>query len=69
MMKYENIWISMTPDCGENKGGYYCQTYSDEEMDNQIDDFCIHTDDCNCNNQEDVENFIKRYAKCYSTNN
>ena len=64
-MKYGKVWVSTTPDCDENLGGYYCQVYSDEDMENQIDDFCIHTDDCDCNNQEEVEKFIKEYTKMY----
>ena len=64
-MKYGKVWVSTTPDCAENLGGYYCQVYSDEDMENQIDDFCIHTDDCDCNNQEEVEKFIKEYTEMY----
>jgi hypothetical protein len=64
-MQYGKVWISTTTDCGENLGGYYCQVYTDENMENQIDDFCIHTDDCDCSNQEEVEKFIWQYAKMY----
>lgn len=64
-MKYGKVWVSTTPDCDENLGGYYCQVYSDEDMENQIDDFCIHTDDCDCKNQEEVEKFIKEYTEMY----
>ena len=65
-MRYGKVWISMTPDCDENLGGYYCQVYEDENMECQIDDFCIHTDDCDCTNEEEVENFIKEYSKMYN---
>lgn len=44
-MKYRGLFISVTPDCDENTGGYYCQVYTDEDMANQIDDFCIHPDE------------------------
>lgn len=64
-MKYGKVWISMTSDCDENLGGYYCQIYNDKEMENQIDDFCIHTNDCDCSNQEEVEIFIREYTKQY----
>lgn len=61
-MKYGNVWVSITTDCGENAGGYYCQVYKDEDMSYQIDDFCIHTYDCDCTNDNDVENFIMLYV-------
>ena len=40
-MKYKGLYISITPDCDPNEGGYYCQVYDDEDMANQIDD-CSH---------------------------
>lgn len=64
-MKYGKVYISITDDCDENLNGYYCQVFSDENMQNQIDDFCIHTEDCDCNNQDEVEKFIKEYAGMY----
>ena len=64
-MKCGKVWISRTNDCDENEGGYYCQVYSDEDMDYQIDDFCIHVDDCNCEDEEEVEKFIK-FIKWYA---
>ena len=36
------VYISTIPDYGDNFGGYYCQVYADESMDEQLDDFCIH---------------------------
>lgn len=63
--KYGNVWISKCKDCGENEGGFYCQVYADEDMTEQIDDFCIHPSDCDCNNEEAVKKFIKKYAKMY----
>jgi hypothetical protein len=55
------IYISYVDDCEENEGGFYCETYSDEWGDNKIDDFCIHTDDCDCQNYDEVEEFIRHY--------
>lgn len=65
-MKYGKVWISRCTDCGENEGGYFCQVYADEDMENQIDYFCIHPEDCDCNNEEEVEKFIKKYAEMYN---
>ena len=64
-MKYGKVWISCIEDCAENKGGYFCQVYADEDMEYEIDYFCIHTDDCNCADKNEVENFIKEYSKMY----
>lgn len=64
-MKCGKVYIHYIEDCDENKGGYYCEVYDTEEMDNRIDYFCVHTDDCDCNNVEDVEKFIRWYAEMY----
>jgi len=42
MITHLGICITFTEDCDENKGGYYCQMYTDENLDNEIGDFCIH---------------------------
>lgn len=64
-MKYNKVYVSTCPDVGENKGGYYCQVYSDEDMTIQIDDFCIHPDDCDCSDDNAIERFIIEYTKIY----
>ena len=68
-MQYGRVWISMTPDCDVNAGGYYCQVYTDEAMEHQIDDFCIHPEDCDCSNQEDLAKFVANYAEMYQQSN
>lgn len=62
-MKFGRVWVSRTKDCGDNAGGYYCQVYEDENMENQIDDFCIHQEDCDCTNDAEVDRFIEEYVK------
>lgn len=64
-MKCGKVYITCIQDCDENEGGYYCQVYTDEELAEEVDYFCIHIDDCDCNNQEEVENFIRQYSKMY----
>ena len=39
------VWISRCDDVGENEGGYYCQVYSDSNMENEIDNFVIQAED------------------------
>jgi len=56
-MEYKGVYISLTPDCGPNEGGYYCQVYKDEDMNCQIDDFCIHSDELCAN--PDVDHWIR----------
>lgn len=36
------LYISLTDDCGENKGGYFCQVYLDEYDMIEYDNFVIH---------------------------
>ena len=60
-MKYGNVWVSVCEDCGENEGGFFCQVYSDENMENEIDSFCICPDYCDCNDDEAVEKYIEWY--------
>ena len=64
-MKVGKVWISRTDDYGENEGGYFCQVYTDEYMDDEIDCFCIHPEDCDCRNDKEVDKFIREYAKQY----
>lgn len=55
------VFVDYIHDCGSNVGGFYCQTYSDERGDNKIDDFCIHPEDCDCSNYDEVEDYIRHY--------
>ena len=64
-MQCGKVWVSCTEDCDENKGGYFCEVYDDENMDNRIDYFCVHPEDCDCSNYESVEKFIREYAEMY----
>jgi len=66
-MEYRGYYISLTPDCGPNEGGYYCQMYQDQDYSEQIDDFCIHPDELEEN--PDIEYWIKVNvdALCYDT--
>lgn len=59
-MIYKKVEISFCPDCGPNKGGYYCivSTRKDEW---EIDNFCIHPDELAIN--PDVNYWIRSYMK------
>lgn len=64
-MKCGKVCISCIEDCDENEGGYFCQVYTDESLDHEIDYFCIHPEDCDCTNEKEVDKFIEEYAKQY----
>ena len=64
-MKCGNVWISCIDDIGENKNGYFCQVYADEDMSKEIDYFIIHPWDCDCTDEKEVEKFIEECAKMY----
>lgn len=64
-MQYGKVWITYIKDCGENEGGYFCEVYADEDYNERIDYFCIHPEDCDCTNEDEVENFIEEYSQMY----
>lgn len=41
----QRAWVSYIHDCGENAGGFYCETYADPDGNRKVDDFCIHPGD------------------------
>lgn len=53
-----SLLISLTDDCGENVGGYFCQVYLDENCAFEIDNFVIHRDD-----NRTIEECCEDYAK------
>ena len=57
IMEYRGLYVSVVPDCESNEGGYYCQVYADEDYGDQIDDFCIHPDELEEN--DDIEHWIR----------
>lgn len=38
-MEYRGLYVSATPDCEPNEGGYYCQVYADEDYGDQSTTF------------------------------
>ena len=57
------VFVDYTPDCEYNEGGFYCETFADEDGADKIDDFCIHPEDCDCTDEEAVEEYIRNYYK------
>ncbi|MDR1459501.1 MAG: hypothetical protein LBI60_04740 [Bacteroidales bacterium] len=58
-MNYKGYTITFTEDCGENKGGHYCEVYSDQECDNQAGYFCIHPDEFTT--EDEIERLARQY--------
>ena len=59
--KGTRVWMSYIPDCEDNTGGFYVEVYLNQYGD-RYDYFCVHPEDCDCNNSEAVERFIKEYV-------
>ena len=43
--KGQTIYVSYVHDCGSNPDGFYCEVYSDESMDNKVDDLVVRPTD------------------------
>ena len=56
-------YYDIQPDCDENEGGYYVQVYSDEDLDDLYDYFCVHPDDCDCEDEDAVEVYVREYIR------
>lgn len=56
--KYGNVYVTTCEDCGDNIGGLFCQVYTDEYFDEELDFFCIHPDECDCKNTDAIRKFI-----------
>lgn len=41
----KKVYITFCDDIGENKGGYYCQVYTDADFENEIDNFVIDAEE------------------------
>lgn len=55
------VCCCINKDCDENEGGYYVEIYDIDMMD-IYDYFCIHPDDCDCNDITAVEEYAKQYV-------
>lgn len=61
--KYGDVWISTSPDVGENEGGLFCQVYIDENMRGEVDSFHLTPEMCDCTNEKAVKAFLECYAE------
>lgn len=61
--KGKMVFVTTIEDCDENQGGLFCQVYADRNFDKEIDNFCVHPDDCDCGSDTAVEAFVQRYVK------
>lgn len=63
--KGQKAYVTYIPDCGENEGGLYCETWTDDRCDRKIDDFCIHKEECDLFflTKDGIEDYIKNYYK------
>lgn len=42
MIEVNGLYVTFCPDTGENVGGAYCEVFTDQALDNKVDDFVIH---------------------------
>ena len=56
----KTLYITFCDDIGVNNGGYYCQVYENELMDNEIDNFVIPA---GADIDEVVNNYINNFAR------
>jgi len=69
--KGQRVYVTHIDDVEPNKGGYYCETYTNDDCGHKIDDFCIHIEDLpkgfeqmDYNGKERaVKHYIKKYYK------
>jgi hypothetical protein len=59
------LYITLCDDCGENKGGYYCEVSLDEDGVFEYDNFVIHNEELECTNDKDayIQFCCEEYAK------
>ena len=59
------LFITLCDDCGDNKGGYFCQVYLDEDCSEDYDYFVIYKEDLDCfeNKDEGIQVHCEEYAK------
>lgn len=59
------LFITLCDDIDDNKGGYFCQVYLDEDCSEDYDYFVIHKEDLECcvNEDEYIQICCEEYAK------
>lgn len=59
--KGTTVEVSYVKDAEPNKNGMYCMIAIEPGCDT-YDDFCIHSSDCDCNDENAIELFVKDYV-------
>jgi hypothetical protein len=59
--KGTRVWVSLVDDVEPNDGGFYCEIYLSQYGD-RYDDFCIHPEDCDCQNDKEVAKYVRKYV-------
>lgn len=54
------VYVTYIKDVEPNEGGFYCEICNEDY--HPFDNFCVHTDDCDCGNLDEVEDYIKEYV-------
>ena len=56
--KGTKVEVTFVEDVEPNKGGYYCEVEIGHKP--YYDNFCIHPEDCDCSNMDEVEKEARR---------
>lgn len=58
------VYLDYIEDCEDNEGGFFVMVYAYEDSlsCDYFDYFCIHTDDCDCTNYDEVEKYAVKYV-------
>ena len=59
--KGTKVCLCFVDDCEDNKGGYFVEVYLYPGDGDRYDYFCIHKEDCDCEDMNEVEEFAKKY--------
>lgn len=57
--KGNKVFVTLCDDCDKNKGGYFCQVYTDDNCENEIDYFTLHHEDCKNLNHYQIDEMVE----------
>lgn len=59
--KGTKVDVSFVEDVEPNEGGWYCEIAHHDTL-QPFDNFCIHKEDCNCDDYDEFSKFAKEYV-------
>lgn len=59
--KGTKVCLCFVDDCEDNEGGFFVEVYEYPGTGDYFDYFCIHKEDCDCEDMNAVEEFARKY--------